>query len=261
MSVMENQARYGIILSQIYEIGSIVTLHRRYIRQFFSQADLGITDDTRILDVGCGGGRFHASCLRSLRMKNRENRIEDIKTVIDAFDISDCMLRIAERRANKKKFRDNVQLYRADSCNLSCAEEFIDGRVSGNIIAFPDNQYDIVFCPGVLECIPQNKIADAVKEITRVLKPEGTLVFLYVRNNRLGRRATKVLRFKLIDLDAVFNRFYEHGIQNLEEFHVRSHHPYLKKLTGIYIGRKQLDSGLEAEVQQSLNKKEESVRI
>ncbi len=258
---MDVQAKYGPLLSQIYEIGSILTLHRRYIRQFFSQVDLGITDDTRILDVGCGGGRFHASCLRSLRIKNRDKGIKDLKTVIDAFDISEYMLKIAERRAKRRQFRDNVRLYKADSCNLFFAQEFIDGRVSENAVILPSNHYDIVFCPGVLECIPRDKAEDAIAEIMRVLKPDGALVFLYVQNNKLGRRATQILRFKLIDKEAVFNKFYEHGLQDLEEFHVRSHHPYLKTLTGIYIGRKQPDSGLEAEVQQSLNKKEESIRI
>lgn len=257
---MEKQAKYGIVLSHFYELGSIITLHRRYIGQFFSQVNLGITDDTRILDVGCGGGRFHGGCLLALKKENKKLGIKSIRTQIDAFDISECMLKIAERRAKKRKFGDNVRLYKADSRNLSCAEEFIDGKVSRNTISIPDNYYDIVFCPGVFECLSQEGIESTIREVTRVLKPEGTFVFLYVKNNKLGRRASKLLRFNLIDKDAVFNQFDEHGIQNFEEFHVRSHHPYLKKLTGIYIGRKQPDSGLEAEVEQSLNKQEESVR-
>lgn len=251
---MNAQADYNGFFSFVYEAGSRLTLHRRYIRQFFSQVNLGITEKTKVLDAGCGGGRFALSLLEDLKKRN-------IEIIIDAFDKSEHMLRKAERCARRKKSEQNINLYQADGANLSYAREFKDGKISGATTSFADSLYDIVLCSGMLECIPQECVETAIDELVRVLKPNGLFVLSFVKDNGLGKIASEMLKFTLIDIGRVMKQFYEHGIQNFEEFHVRSHHPYLKELTGIYIGRKLPDECLKAEVQQSLNKQEESVRL
>lgn len=223
---------YGPILSFVYETGSLLMLHRRYIKQFFSQVNLGIKPGARVLDAGCGGGRFSLSLLASLKKKN-------IETVIDAFDISEEMLKKAEKRAKRVKLRQGIKLYYADSRNLAYAKEFIDGKVTEKTVSFQDNLYDVVICSGMLEHIPPEDTATTIEDLTRVLKPEGKFVFLFVRNNKLGRLTGKFFHCaQLIDEKNTIEQFYSSGIRDFEEFQVKSHHPYLKKVTKIYVGTK-----------------------
>lgn len=231
MQVMDVKT-YGPILSALYETGSVITLHRRYIKQFFSQVNLGIQNGAKVLDAGCGGGRF-ALCF----LANQEKK--SIDALVDAVDLSENMLKKAEKRARRIKLKQKINLYHADCRNLSYAKEFIDGKVTEKAISFRDNQYDVVICSGMLEHIPPEDSEKTIEEITRVLKPGGRFVFLFVRNNKLGKLAGKFFRCeRLIDEKKTLDQFYRNRITDFEEFHVKSHHPYLKKITKIYVGTK-----------------------
>jgi len=223
---------YGPIRSFIYETGSLLMLHRRYIKQFFSQVNLGIRPGARVLDAGCGGGRFSLCLLANLKKKN-------IEAIVDAFDFSEEMLKKAEKRARRIKLSQDIKLYHADGRNLAYAKEFIDGKVTEKSVSFHDSLYDVVICSGMLEHIPTEDSEKTIEEITRVLKPGGRFVFLFVRNNKLGKLTGKFFGCeRLIDENKTLDQFYRNKITDFEEFHVKSRHPYLKKVTKIYVGTK-----------------------
>ena len=92
----------------------------------------------KVLDVGCGTG------LLSLLMKNQGNDVCGI-------DISEVALRKAELRGIKVKL----------------------GNIDNNL-PFDDDIFDVVVCSEVIEHL-FNPI-EALEEIRRVLKPEGSLV-------------------------------------------------------------------------------------
>lgn len=100
---------------------------------------------SRVLDAGCGYGR-------------------ELKHFIDSgfdtygIDLSAEMLKLAKGR--------NPQAYLA--------------KMPVDNLDFPDGQFDGVWCRGVLHHLPRPQITSALKEIGRVLKPNGIL-FIHCR--------------------------------------------------------------------------------
>ncbi len=96
----------------------------------------------RVLDLGCGNGRFY----QVMKDKN----IDYI-----GVDISEKLIEIAKKRFPKAKFQV------ADALNLP----------------FPDNYFDKVFSIAVLHHIPSKEFRlQSLKEARRVLKPGGLLI-------------------------------------------------------------------------------------
>lgn len=97
----------------------------------------------RVLEVGVGTGK-------NLKFYNRDCNVIGI-------DFSPGMLKKARERA---KYFDNVTLYEMDVQNLE----------------FPDNSFDTVVATCVFCSVPDP--VKGFKELNRVCKPDGRLVFL-----------------------------------------------------------------------------------
>lgn len=98
---------------------------------------------------------------------------------------------------------------------------------------FPDHSFDVILCMGALEYIDHDKVDRAVAEMTRVLKPDGVVIFsllseqsLYNWTERAGWRAKPVIRrllglkrdvFQPLDRNTLL--FNEERVRSLLESH------------------------------------------
>ena len=104
-----------------------------------------------VLDVACGTGDSTIQLAKTLEY-----------TRIHAIDISEKMLEIGQKKVDKLKYEEKMKI----SFSNSSAES----------IVFQDNVFDAVLVAfGVRNFSDREK---GLKEILRVLKPEGTLVIL-----------------------------------------------------------------------------------
>ena len=120
------------------------------------------THDDHVLDVGCGNGRFYPL------IKERHAKYTGI-------DYSEKLI--------------------ADAKQLHPDAEFLVS--DGVIIPFPQHSFDIAYSFAVLHHVPSEKLRmHFIKEIARVLHPDGTLV-LTVWNLWRGKYFGRLLRTAL----------------------------------------------------------------
>jgi ubiquinone/menaquinone biosynthesis C-methylase UbiE len=108
----------------------------------------------RILDAGCGNGRYSRFLLRAAPADAR----------ITAFDLSQKML----RRARKRLHSERVSHAAADLTRLP----------------YPDSYFDAAVCGWVIEHLPDPR--PGLRSLARVLHPDGKLLLLTTEETRLG---------------------------------------------------------------------------
>jgi len=106
---------------------------------------LNAPKNSTFLDVGCG------SCGHAIHLANRG-------FFVQAADFSESVLKKAEAKVKAKGLETKISIQREDVLALS----------------FEDKSFNYVLCWGVLMHIPD--LEKAIAELTRVLKPGGTLV-------------------------------------------------------------------------------------
>ncbi len=155
----KNQSDYN-------KIADIFNKRRDWIPPDFTILEKYINKGERILDLGCGNGRF--------------SEIVGNKVDYYGVDVSERLIKIAEKKYPNGKFVVIEPL----------------------ILPFKNNFFDKVFCLAVLHHIPSKKFRkDFLKEIKRVLKPEGKLILTvwYLNDNQKAKRLLfKYTLFKLI---------------------------------------------------------------
>ena len=129
-------------MASVYDLFFGVTLHNGRARAIERMA---IKPSDQILEVGVGTGM-------SLPLYPR-------RCSVTAVDLSEGMLERARERAAQHKL-ENVRLIQMDATELK----------------FPDNSFDIVYAPYVINCVP-DPIA-VTREMRRVCRPDGRVVFL-----------------------------------------------------------------------------------
>lgn len=102
-------------------------------------------EGSQALDIGCG------ICANSVRLARRGYQVT-------ARDYSESIIGPAHENVAAKGLSDRIDIGRDDILNLS----------------FPDAQFDLVLCWGVLMHVPDAE--RALTQLTRVLKPGGYLV-------------------------------------------------------------------------------------
>jgi len=104
-----------------------------------------------VLDVGCGPGPYALYCVA------KGYRYHGV-------DISDKMIDEARQRFGVLK---DAEFSVSDARRLP----------------FPSDSIDVVLCLGVLEYVPPELEADYLREIARVLKPGGRVIFSFLNRN------------------------------------------------------------------------------
>jgi len=148
--------------------------YRRSVAKYLRSLDLELGPDSVVLDAGSGTGIVTMSLLDSGFKP---------KTVV-ALDLSFNSLRLSREQFEKKKKYSPVEV------------------VHGNIITLPfaENTFDMVMTCGVLEYV---NLDDGLKELSRVLKPNGKLVLLPVKAGIVGSMLEILYNFKIHPLNDV----------------------------------------------------------
>lgn len=150
----------------------------------------------KILDLGCGNGRL-------------TQLFEGLDVQYTGLDVSKEMIGIAKQKYPKYDF-------------------VIQNNPLG--IDYPDNTFDIIFCLSVFHHIPSDKYRiDYLKEINRVLKPNGILILtvwnLWRRPNFLLELISNKIRNVRFDFGDLFIKFKDNKGKELAS---RYHHAFTK---------------------------------
>lgn len=126
--------------------GVVEKVHQERLRATMALVDsLHLEPGARILDMGCGAGFATVSVARR-------------GFCVDARDSVEAMVETTRKRAIEAKLDARVTVGTADI----------------NAIPFPDAQFDLVICLGVLPWLAD--IETPLDELSRVLKPGGHLI-------------------------------------------------------------------------------------
>ena len=129
----------------------------------FITAELEAPAGATFLDAGCG------SCAHTVRLARRGFNVR-------AVDFSESALEMARAHLKEAGLGGRIALQREDLTRLS----------------FPDASFDYVLCWGVLMHVPD--VGRAVAELSRVLRPGGTLVVSEGNMHSLEARALRGLK-------------------------------------------------------------------
>jgi ubiquinone/menaquinone biosynthesis C-methylase UbiE len=168
LSKTKTQTFYDRV-ADIHNLAFKINGYRDSVSKYLRSLNLDITEDSIVLDAGCGTG------LVTLAM----NKAGFLPRKTIALDISFKSLGVA-----KEQFEDDKQT----------DERKIDA-VQGNLLClpFPDESFDYVLTCGALEYVP---LGDGLRELSRVLKPNGTLVLIPIRPSLVGSVLEFLYNFK-----------------------------------------------------------------
>jgi len=163
-------------IAEVHNLTLKVNGYRASVSKFLRSLDLKVDRETSVLDAGCGTGLvtlgFYDAGFRPGKTVALDLSLASLNLAMEQFD--------KEKRTRKKK---------------------ITG-VQGNVLHLPfeDESFDLVFSCGVLEYVP---IDEGLREMSRVLKPHGRLVFIPVKPSLVGSMLEFLYNFKIHPLESV----------------------------------------------------------
>jgi ubiquinone/menaquinone biosynthesis C-methylase UbiE len=137
-----------------------MTGHESLAGRLIRPAGFDVAGCKRILDAGCGNGRYTRFLLKHA----------DPDALITGFDISQNMLQRAQHRVRSAR----VTLVSADLTRLPYADAFFDAAV----------------CGWVLEHLPDPR--PGLRELARVLRPGGKLLLLVTEDTLTGAMCSRL---------------------------------------------------------------------
>jgi ubiquinone/menaquinone biosynthesis C-methylase UbiE len=157
-------------IADVHNIALKINGYRASVAKYLRSLDLKIDKESYVLDGGSGTG--------IVTLGFQDAGFRPRQTV--AFDLSINSLKIAKDQFGKEK--------RADSKRIS--------PVQGNILELPfaDNMFDLILTCGVLEYV---SLDDGLREMARVLKPGGKLVFIPVKPSLVGSVLEFLYKFRI----------------------------------------------------------------
>jgi ubiquinone/menaquinone biosynthesis C-methylase UbiE len=172
-------------IADVHNLALKVNGYRKSVANYLRSLDLNIGTDSLVLDAGSGTG--------IVTLGFQDTGFRPRKTV--AFDLSGNSLKIAREQFAKEK--------KIDANNIE--------SVQGNVLELPfaDNTFDLVLTCGVLEYV---SLDAGLKELSRVLKPGGKLVFIPVKPSFVGSVLELLYNFKIHPMSEVVKisqRYFE----------------------------------------------------
>jgi ubiquinone/menaquinone biosynthesis C-methylase UbiE len=163
-------------VADIHNLVFKINGYRDSVSKYLRSLNLKITDESFVLDAGCGTGLVTLALNKAGYSPKR--------TV--ALDLSYKSLGVA-----KEQFLDDKQ---TDAKKITA--------VQGNLLflPFPDESFDIILTCGALEYVP---LGDGLRELSRVLKPNGTLVMIPIRPSLIGSVLEILYNFKAHSINEV----------------------------------------------------------
>src|SRR5438067_11536525 len=137
---------YDGLAGKLTGLTGLVTGHEALAGRLIRPHAFDVSRCRRILDAGCGNGRYTRFLLREAPRD----------AVLTAFDLSQRMLKRARRRLHSPR----VTHVSADLTRLP----------------YPDGYFDAAVCGWVLEHLPDPR--PGLRELARVLQPGGKLLLL-----------------------------------------------------------------------------------
>jgi ubiquinone/menaquinone biosynthesis C-methylase UbiE len=148
------QQHYDGLPGALTSITGFLTGHELFAGRVISPSAFDVRGCKRILDAACGDGRYSRFLLRWA----------DPDAVLTSFDLSRGML----IRARARLKSDRITQVMADITSLPYA----------------DASFDAIVCGWVLEHLPDP--APGLRELARVLQPDGKLLLLTTEDTLLG---------------------------------------------------------------------------
>ena len=163
-------------IADVHNLALKVNGYRRSVSRYLRSLDLDLNADSVVLDAGSGTG--------IVTLGFQDTGFRPKKTV--ALDLSLNSLNIAREQFEKEK--------KVDAGNIE--------SIQGNVLDLPfgDDTFDLVLTCGVLEYV---SLDAGLKELGRVLKPGGRLVFLPIKPSIVGSVLELLYNFKTHPLDEV----------------------------------------------------------
>jgi ubiquinone/menaquinone biosynthesis C-methylase UbiE len=162
-------------IADVHNLSMKLNGYRASVAKYLRSLDLGIDEDSAVLDAGCGTG------IVSLAFQDAGFRPKQFV----ALDLSYKSLEVAREQFDKRR-KHPVR----------------PGPVQGNVLnlPFPDNCFDLVLMCGVLEYTP---LDTGLREAARILKRGAPLVLLPVKPSIVGSVLELLYKFKIHPLDNV----------------------------------------------------------
>jgi ubiquinone/menaquinone biosynthesis C-methylase UbiE len=154
------QKHYDGFAGKLTSLTGLVTGHEVLAGRLIRPEAFDVRGCKRILDAGCGNGRYTRFLLREA----------DADAFITGFDLSQHMLRRARRRLKS----DRVGQVAADLTRLP----------------YPDAYFDAIVCGWVLEHLPDPR--PGLRELARVLQPGGKLLLLATEDTLTGAMCSRM---------------------------------------------------------------------
>jgi len=151
---------YDGLAGKLTGLTGLVTGHEALAGRLIGVHAFDVSASHRILDAGCGNGRYTRFLLREA----------PADAVITAFDLSQRMLKRARRRLHCPR----VTHVAADLTRLP----------------YPDAYFDTVVCGWVLEHLPDPR--PGLCELARVLAPAGKLLLLVTEDTLTGSMCSRM---------------------------------------------------------------------
>ena len=154
------QGHYDGIAGKLTRFTGLVTGHEALAGRLIHPRAFDVRGCKRILDAGCGNGRYSKFILRWA----------DGDAVIAGFDLSQRMLKRARRRLHSRR----VNHVAADLTKMPFASGF----------------FDAVVCGYVLEHLPDPR--PGLAELARVMRPGGKLLLLATEDTFTGSMCSRM---------------------------------------------------------------------
>ncbi|HEV3238013.1 MAG TPA: class I SAM-dependent methyltransferase [Gemmataceae bacterium] len=162
---------YDGLPGALTKVTGLVTGHEALAGRLIRPKAFDVRGSKRILDAGCGNGRYSKFILRWA----------DPNAVITAFDLSPKML----ERAKKRLKSDRVGHVQADLTRLP----------------FNDRAFDAVVCGWVIEHLPDPR--PGLRELARVLEPGGKLLLMATEDTFTGAMCSRLWHCRTYNREAL----------------------------------------------------------